>query len=66
MASTPGFEPGPHWWEASASGEWLPPLRINEVKVKVTFLVNETPLLVLSVANHQGRKGIDNNIALTF
>ena len=18
MASTPGFEPGPHWWEASA------------------------------------------------
>ena len=25
MASTPGFEPGPHWWEASALST-APPL----------------------------------------
>ena len=28
MASTPGFEPGPHWWEASALTT-APPLLPN-------------------------------------
>ena len=31
-ASTPGFEPGPHWWEASAhttAPPLLPKLQIN-------------------------------------
>ena len=31
----------------------------------VKFLVNETPLLVFG-SRSPGRKGIDNNIALTF
>ena len=25
MASTPGFEPGPHWWEASTTAPSLAP-----------------------------------------
>ena len=29
MASTPGFEPGPHWWEASALTT-APPLLSND------------------------------------
>ena len=28
MASTPGFEPGPHWWEASALNTAPPLLNI--------------------------------------
>ena len=31
MASTPGFEPGPHWWEASALTS-VPPLLPKEKK----------------------------------
>ena len=30
MASTPGFEPGPHWWEASALTT-APPLLQQEL-----------------------------------
>ena len=31
MVSTPGFEPGPHWWEASALTS-VPPLLPKEKK----------------------------------
>ena len=33
MASTPGFEPGPHWWEASALTT-APPLYLPSVTAK--------------------------------
>ena len=34
MASTPGFEPGPHWWEASALTTAPPILPINSCGIK--------------------------------
>ena len=33
MASKPGFEPGPHWWEASALTT-VPPLLPNHPYMK--------------------------------
>ena len=32
MASTQGFEPGPHWWEASALTT-APPLRLENSRL---------------------------------
>ena len=38
MASTPGFEPGPHWWEASALTT-APPLPLIHVYTKKKYCV---------------------------
>ena len=37
MASTPGFEPGPHWWEASAltTAPSLAPQRVLQISLKL-------------------------------
>ena len=39
MASTPGFEPGPHWWEASALTTAPPLLTHCRLKIRARPVV---------------------------
>ena len=41
MASTPGFEPGPHWWEASALTT-VPPLLPKQTPSDVLEKIEKT------------------------
>ena len=34
MASTPGFEPGSHWWEAASALTTAPPLKSFQLTLK--------------------------------
>ena len=42
MASTPGFEPAPHWWEASALTT-APPLCSNKLRTSTLCQIPKLP-----------------------
>ena len=57
MASTPGFEPGPHWWEANALTTAPSLAPIFAAKHSWTILRMSSPLFVghyLQVTWHGG------------
>ena len=60
MASTPGFEPGPHWWEASALTT-APPLLPNGGEI-----YNDMLSLRLQVVGYMQSLGGDLNNKFTW
>ena len=52
MASTPGFEPGPHWWEVSALTT-APPLLPNNKVATFVFLGSKTCNIAIQLVLEQ-------------